>query len=275
VLVCTTIIESGLDIPAANTIFINRADKFGLAQIYQLRGRVGRSSEQAYAYLLIPSEHLVTRQAQRRLLALMDFSELGSGFKIALNDLQIRGAGNILGAAQSGHIAAVGYEMYVHLMEKAIAQIRGEAVREPAEPEINLNLAAHIPETYIANSNHRLTAYKRLASAGDDRSLIDMEEELRDRFGPLPIEAAHLFSLLRLKLLLRRLWIKRLDAVNGEYILTFSENPEIDLDKLTGLVSTEPERLRLTPNRRIYFSSSSHDVVESISELKKLLHNLE
>ena len=274
VLVCTTIIESGLDIPAANTIFINRADKFGLAQIYQLRGRVGRSSEQAYAYLLIPGEHLVTRQAQRRLLALMDFTELGSGFKIALNDLQIRGGGNILGAAQSGHIAAVGYEMYVHLMEKAITQLKGETAREPVEPEIHLNLAAHIPETYIANSSQRLNTYKRLATANNESSLADMEEELRDRFGPLPEETSHLLELLDLKLLLRRLWVKRLDAVNGEYVLTFSENPEIDVDKLTGLVAAEPKHLRLTPEHRLYFSSPTQDVVESIAELKKLLHNL-
>ena len=274
VLVCTTIIESGLDIPAANTIFINRADKFGLAQIYQLRGRVGRSTQQAYAYLLIPGEHLVTRQAQRRLLALMDFTELGSGFKIAMNDLQIRGAGNILGAAQSGHIAAVGYEMYVHLMEKAIAQLKGETPREPVEPEINLNLGAHLPETYIASDSQRLTAYKRLASAGDESVLAEMEEELRDRFGPLPEEASHLFTLLDLKLFLRRLWIKRLDAVNGEFILTFCEDPEIDLDRLTRLIAAEQKRLRLTPEHRLHFSSRSPDVVESITELKKLLHNL-
>jgi transcription-repair coupling factor (superfamily II helicase) len=275
VLVCTTIIESGLDIPAANTIFINRADKFGLAQIYQLRGRVGRSAEQAYAYLLIPGEHLVTRQAQRRLLALMDFTELGSGFKIALNDLQIRGAGNILGAAQSGHIAAVGYEMYVHLMEKAIAELKGETAREPAEPEIHLNLAAHLPTTYIASGNQRLALYKRLATASNERVLTDMEDELRDRFGPLPMEASHLFSLLDLKLVLRRFWIKRLDALDGEFVLTFMENPEIDLEKLTLLVATQPERLRLTPDHRLHFRSSSHEVVESITELKKLLHNLE
>jgi len=274
VLVCTTIIESGLDIPAANTIFINRADKFGLGQIYQLRGRVGRSSEQAYAYLLIPGEHLVTRQAQRRLLALMDFTELGSGFKIAMNDLQIRGSGNILGAAQSGHIAAVGYEMYVHLMEKAIAQLKGETPRDPVEPEIHLNLAAHLPETYITSSSQRLTTYKRLASASDERILADLEEELRDRFGPLPEEASHLLSLLRLKLLLRRLWIKQLDSVNGELVLTFAQNPEIDLDRLTQLIAAEPKRLRFTPEYRLYFKSHSHDVVESVTELKKLLHNL-
>jgi transcription-repair coupling factor (superfamily II helicase) len=274
VLVCTTIIESGLDIPAANTIFINRADKFGLAQIYQLRGRVGRSAEQAYAYLLIPGEHLVTRQAQRRLLALMDFTELGSGFKIAMNDLQIRGAGNILGTAQSGHIAAVGYEMYVHLMEEAIAQLKGETPREAVEPAIHLNLAAHLPETYITSNGQRLTTYKRLASATHESVLADLEEELRDRFGPLPAEASHLLSLLRLKLLLRKLGIKQLDSVNGDFVLTFAENPEIDLSRLTRIIAAEPKSLRLTPECRLYFKSHSPNVVESIAELKKLLHNL-
>jgi transcription-repair coupling factor (superfamily II helicase) len=274
VLVCTTIIESGLDIPAANTIFINRADKFGLAQIYQLRGRVGRSSEQAFAYLLIPGEHLVTRQAQRRLLALMDFTELGSGFKIAMNDLQIRGAGNILGAAQSGHIAAVGYEMYVHLMEQAIGQLKGKTPREPVEPEIHLNLSAHLPETYITNSGQRLATYKRLASASHESALADLEEELQDRFGPLPEEASHLLSLLRLKLLLRKLGIKQLDSVNGELVLTFAENPEIDLARLTRLIAAETKSLRLTPECRLYFKGHSPNVAESIAELKKLLHNL-
>jgi transcription-repair coupling factor (superfamily II helicase) len=205
----------------------------------------------------------------------MNFTELGSGFKIALNDLQIRGSGNILGAAQSGHIAAVGYEMYVHLMEKAIAQLKGEVAREPAEPEIHLNLAAHLPETYIPSSSQRLTTYKRLATAGDEDILADMEQELRDRFGPLPKEASHLFTLLNLKLLLRRLWIRRLDAVDGEYMLTFSDNPEIDLNKLTRLMAAEPERWRLSPAHRLYFRSSSRDVVESIVELKKLLHKLQ
>jgi transcription-repair coupling factor (superfamily II helicase) len=275
VLVCTTIIESGLDIPAANTIFINRADKFGLAQIYQLRGRVGRAAEQAYAYLLIPGEHLVTRQAQRRLLALMDFTELGSGFKIAMNDLQIRGSGNILGAAQSGHIAAVGYEMYVNLMENAIAELRGETSREPEEPEIRLNLAAHLPASYITDSSQRLNVYKRLATANDELALTNMEEELRDRFGPLPVEAAQLISLLDLKLLLHRLWIKRLDSLNGKYVLTFTDDPEIDLDKLTQLITVEPDRLHLAPDNRLFFSSSSSEVGAAITELKNLLHNLE
>jgi transcription-repair coupling factor (superfamily II helicase) len=275
VLVCTTIIESGLDIPAANTIFINRADKLGLAQIYQLRGRVGRSSEQAYAYLIVPPEHLVTRQAQRRLIALMDFTELGSGFKIAMNDLRIRGAGNILGSAQSGHIAAVGYEMYVQLMEKTIRELKGEDSREPLEPEIRLDLAAHLPEAYIVDSSQRLTTYRRLAAAPDETALTEMREELVDRFGPLPPEAGHLFAMLGLKLLLRRLWVRRLEAVNGSYILSFAENPEIDAAKLARLIAAEPERLRLSPDSRLHVKCSSADAGDCLAELKNLLQALE
>jgi transcription-repair coupling factor (superfamily II helicase) len=274
VLVCTTIIESGLDIPAANTIFINRADKFGLAQIYQLRGRVGRSSEQAFAYLLIPGEHLLTREAQRRLRALMDFTELGSGFKIALNDLQIRGGGSILGTAQSGHIAAIGYEMYVHLMEKTIAELKGEVSREPVEPEIHLSLSALLPATYIADGTQRLIIYRRLAAAGDEEALADMEAELLDRFGPLPPETSNLFNLLELKLVLRRLWIRRLDAVDGTYVLTFAENPDIDVDRLARLVATESDRLHLSPDNRLCFTSSASGVGKSVVELKNLLHKL-
>jgi len=275
VLVCTTIIESGLDIPAANTIFINRADKLGLAQIYQLRGRVGRSSEQAHAYLIVPPEHLVTRQAQRRLVALMDFTELGSGFKIAMNDLKIRGAGNILGAAQSGHIAAVGYEMYVQLMEKTIRELKGEDIREPLEPEIRLDLAAHLPETYIADTSQRLTTYRRLAAALDEAALAEMRDELVDRFGPLPSEAGHLFALLSLKFVLRRLWIRRLEAVNGSYILSFAENPEIDAAKLANLIAGHPKRLRLSPDSRLHVKCSSTNAGDCLAELKNLLQALD
>ena len=163
VLVCTTIIESGLDIPAANTIIINRADKFGLAQIYQLRGRVGRSSEQAYAYLIIPGETLITRDAQKRLRALLDFSELGAGFKIALNDLQIRGGGAILGSSQSGHIAAVGYELYMELLEKAVKSMKDDGSQaETIETEINLPVSAFLPDNYIAIPTRGLSPTKDL-----------------------------------------------------------------------------------------------------------------
>ncbi len=166
-LVCTSIIESGLDIPSANTIIVNRADRFGLAQIYQLRGRVGRADEQAYAYLLIPHESSLTKDAQKRLKVLMEHSDLGSGFQIAMNDLKIRGGGTILGASQSGHIAAVGYDMFLKLMENAIADLKGQPIPENIEPEINVSMSAYLPESYIPDLDQRLIAYRRLAKMSE------------------------------------------------------------------------------------------------------------
>ncbi|WP_123289789.1 transcription-repair coupling factor [Desulfosoma caldarium] len=229
VLVCTTIIESGLDIPTANTILINRADKMGLAQIYQLRGRVGRSAEQAYAYLLIPGEHLVTRDAQKRLRALMDFSELGSGFKIALNDLQIRGGGTILGSAQSGHIASVGYELYLELLEETIRKMKGEAVEEDfPDPEIALPIAAYLPTPFMPVADQRLVAYKRLSGAKTQQEIDDIAKEWRDRCGPLPDEAKSLLLLARLRLLMKALRITRLEGTGTLFTFTFMEMPRLD-----------------------------------------------
>ena len=229
VLVCTTIIESGLDIPAANTIVINRADKFGLAQIYQLRGRVGRSSEQAYAYLLIPGEDLISRDAQKRLTALMDFSELGAGFKIALNDLQIRGGGTILGSSQSGHIQAVGYELYLELLEKTIGRMKGETPEvETIDPEINIPISAFLPEHFIPDTDQRLLAYKRLATASDAADVDDLAGEWRDRYGPFPENARNLVLLAKVRLLCRRLGITRMEGDEENFTLHFTGRAELE-----------------------------------------------
>ncbi|MGC9194946.1 MAG: transcription-repair coupling factor [Syntrophobacteraceae bacterium] len=222
VLVCTTIIESGLDIPAANTIIINRADKFGLAQIYQLRGRVGRSSEQAYAYLIIPGETLITRDAQKRLRALLDFSELGAGFKIALNDLQIRGGGAILGSSQSGHIAAIGYELYLELLEKAVSGMKdGGSQSETVETEINLPVSAFLPDDYIGDTDQRLIAYKRLATLADEQAIEELAGEWRDRYGPLPETAKNLILMAMMRLILKGLRVSRLDGDAENLHLSF------------------------------------------------------
>ncbi len=228
VLVCTTIIESGLDIPAANTIIINRADKFGLAQIYQLRGRVGRSSEQAYAYLLVPGEHLITRDAQKRLRALLDFSELGAGFKIALNDLQIRGGGTILGASQSGHIAAVGYELYLELLEKTVRELKGERFEgETIEPEMNIRLSAFLPDTYIPNTDQRLIAYKRLATLAEEADVDDLTKEWRDRYGPFPENVRNLILLAKMRMLLKQVGVMRIDGDEESFCLHFAADAPV------------------------------------------------
>ncbi|MGD9310538.1 MAG: transcription-repair coupling factor, partial [Desulfosarcina sp.] len=222
-LVCTTIIESGIDVATANTILVNRADRFGLSQIYQLRGRVGRSDEQAYAYLFIPEESRLGTDAQKRLKVLMEHSDLGSGFQIAMNDLKIRGGGAILGASQSGHIAAVGYDMFLKLMEEAVAQLKGEPRVEGLEPEINLPMSAHVPEDYVADIDQRLSIYRRLAKMRNLKEIAEMKLELADRFGPLPEETENLLLKIMLRLLSLRAGVKRLDLVGRQLVLAFSE----------------------------------------------------
>ena len=250
-LVCTTIIESGLDIALANTIFINRADRFGLAQIYQLRGRVGRAEEQAYAYLFIPNESYLTKYARKRLKVLMEHSDLGSGFQIAMNDLQIRGGGTILGASQSGHIAAVGYDMYLKLMESAVSEIKGEPVIEKLEPEINIPLSAFFPETYITDIDQRLSAYRRLAKMTALNELSDFKTELSDRFGHLPHEAANLLLKIMLKVLSINAGVKRLDLSGEQLLLYFSEAHQKDPIKIIDLIEANNDRFRVTPDQAL------------------------
>jgi transcription-repair coupling factor (superfamily II helicase) len=199
VLCCSAIIESGLDIPNANTILIHRADTFGLAQLYQLRGRVGRSPARAYAYLLIPGEQMLTKDAKLRLQVLQELDDLGGGFKIAAHDLEIRGAGNLLGKQQSGHITAVGFELYTRMMEEAVHELRGEPVAEELEPEIQLGVPAYIPDAYIDDVNQRLVCYKRLAALKEAADRDAFAAELRDRYGPLPAIVEKLLSVMDLR----------------------------------------------------------------------------
>ncbi len=252
VLVCTAIIEAGLDIPAANTIIINRAHTLGLAQLYQLRGRVGRSQAQAYAYLLVPGEAGLSTEAQKRLKALMEFTELGSGFKIAMHDLQIRGAGNLLGQAQSGHLAEVGYELYLQLLEQSIREFKGEAREEPVpDPEIRLPVAAYLPEDYVPDVQQRLALYRRLSDRLTPEMVQEMEEELLDRFGPLPPEGRNLLEVVRAKHYLRRLGIKRLDLQDRLAVVQFARSERLSLDRLLGLLKKRPEVFRLTPDQAL------------------------
>lgn len=252
VLVCTAIIEAGLDVPAANTIIINRAHALGLAQVYQLRGRVGRAREQAYAYLLVPEEEALNPEAQKRLKALMEFTELGSGFKIALHDLQIRGAGNLLGAAQSGHIAEVGYELYLQLLEEAIQELKGQPPADHGlEPEIHLPLSAYLPETFVPDIDQRLIFYRRLSGPCTLEEIAALEAELRDCYGPLPNEAQNLLEVVRTKVRLRQLGIKRLDLSDSLATIAFTDRHRIDLARLVDLLHRQPRRFQITPEQQI------------------------
>jgi transcription-repair coupling factor (superfamily II helicase) len=201
VLVCTTIIESGLDIPNVNTIIINDADKLGLAQMYQLRGRVGRAAVQAYAYCLYTPSKVLSEQAQGRLKAIREFTSLGSGYQIALRDMEIRGVGNILGAEQHGHMISVGFELYCKLLEESVAELKGEIVEQEAEAAVDINVTAYIPESYIEDGGQRLIEYKRLADVKSAGELGKLEEEWKDRFGHIPKETEQLIKVVRLRLL--------------------------------------------------------------------------
>lgn len=280
ILICTTIIESGLDISNANTIIINRADHLGLADIYQLRGRVGRSSRQAFAYLLVPSLDSLTNDAKQRLRALMDNSELGAGFKLAMNDLQIRGGGNLLGVSQSGHIAAVGYDLYLELLQSTVADLKKKAAEGGSEepdldPEVKLQVAAFLPDTHIPDTAQRYQIYRRISLAGNgtEEELADLRDELIDRYGRMPEEAETLFVVIGLKQQLRPMGISKLEQGPDNLIFTFIENPPIDSQRLIGLVQqrstgkkTAPP-IRLTPDNRLIVPIAQQDpftVIQSV-----------
>ncbi len=286
ILVCTTIIESGLDIPNANTIIINRADHLGLADIYQLRGRVGRSTRQAYAYLFVPSVENLTAEAKKRLRALMDNSELGGGFKLAMSDLQIRGGGNLLGVSQSGHIAAVGYDLYLELLQATVADLKKQAEQkegdEPVisfEPEVKLQISAFLPEDYIRDTPQRYQLYRRFSamSTGTAQELHELTEEIEDRYGPLPEEAKNVAHMIALKQMLYPLGISKLEQSPKALVFNFIDNTPVDPARLISLIDGQTRKqraeqeFRLTPNGRFIVAlSDKKDLFKSISNILPL-----
>jgi transcription-repair coupling factor (superfamily II helicase) len=238
VLLATTIIENGLDIPRVNTIIVNRADRFGLAQLYQLRGRVGRSDRRAYAYLLVPARQALTPVARRRLKALQEFSELGSGFRIAAMDLEIRGAGNLLGAEQSGHIAAVGFEMYCRLLDQTIREMKGEAPRPESRAQINLGVDIKIPEESIPDFNERLVLYKRISTAPGEEELARIKDEIRDLYGGVPPQAVNLVALASLRLEADRLGVRSIDVAGGRVQIRFAEGAPVSPEGLVRVTAS-------------------------------------
>ena len=235
-LVSTTIIENGIDIPRANTIIINRADNYGLSQLYQLRGRVGRSNRRAYAYLLIPSEAELTAIARRRLAAIREFSDLGAGFRVAALDLELRGAGNLLGGQQSGHMDALGFDLYTQMLERTVAELRGEEVEDEASVSINLGVDVAIPENYISDMGQRLRTYKRVASARDDETLAQIRRETEDRYGRLPEPVARLFDYARLRRTAEQMRVASIDRTPTGLALKLRENARVAAEKLLALV---------------------------------------
>jgi transcription-repair coupling factor (superfamily II helicase) len=252
VLLCTTIIESGIDMPNVNTILVNRADALGLAQLYQLRGRVGRSARRAYAYLLVPTQlGSLSGDAQKRLEAIQDLSELGAGFRLANLDLEIRGAGDLLGSEQSGNLRSVGYETYMEMLEETIEELSGRAHEEWIDPEIKLPVVGRLPEDYVPDVSQRLVLYKRLSSARDENEVALIRDELLDRFGRMPSEAENLLEVIRLKISARRVGITRIEISRGEIVLHVASKSQIDPERLVRLLSHGRSGLRVTPEQRL------------------------
>jgi transcription-repair coupling factor (superfamily II helicase) len=274
ILLCTSIIESGLDVPRANTILVNRADSFGLAQLHQLRGRVGRSDRRAYAYFLVPHEDALTPDAKRRLEAIQDLHELGSGFHLANMDLEIRGAGNLLGAEQSGNLAALGYETYMQMLEETIEELRGKVREAEIDPEIRLPVTARLPEAYVPEISQRLVLYKRLASARDDAEVDRVRDEILDRYGPLPADAENLLRVIRLKIAARRLGVAVVELVRGEIVLTAGVSPHIDPKRLVNLLTQAGGGLRVAPDHKIYLAVPSGEPAVLFESAGRLLANL-
>ena len=273
ILVATTIIENGLDIPLCNTIVINRADRFGLAELYQLRGRVGRSNRRAYAYLLIPADIELTPIARRRLAALKEFSDLGAGFKIAALDLELRGAGNLLGGEQSGHIEAVGFELYTQMLDRAVRELKGEVAPDEAKIQLNLGLNIRIPADYIAEENQRLRMYKRIAGVETESQLHNVGEELRDRYGEPPTAVASLLEYASLKLLGSRVGVTAIDRKRESVSIKFRPNAAIDPAKLARFVSSERDA-QFTPEETLKFAVKAVGAREVLNQLRRVLEQL-
>lgn len=279
VLLCTTIIESGIDIPTANTMIIRRADRFGLAQLHQLRGRVGRSHHQAYTYLLTPPQDALTADAKKRLTAIAQLENLGSGFLLATQDLEIRGAGELLGDEQSGHIQELGFSLYTAMLEETVAVLKSgkePMLDKPLQTgtEIDFKMAALIPEDYLPDTHMRLIFYKRISNAKDQHALDDLKAEMIDRFGLLPVQAQNLFKITVLKLLAEPLSIRKLHVSGDKGILEFSPDPAINMLALIDLIQKQPQRYKLNGTEKLHFSVSGETLEEKVKEVEILLGRL-
>jgi transcription-repair coupling factor (superfamily II helicase) len=277
VLLSTTIVESGLDIPTANTLIVHRADMFGLAQIYQLRGRVGRSKLRAYALLTLPAARKITAQAERRLKVLQSLDTLGAGFQLASHDLDIRGAGNLLGDEQSGHIKEVGYELYQQMLEEAVISMKA-GITAPApdrwSPQITIGTPVLIPEDYVTDLPVRLALYRRLAEIEDDRAIEAFAAELVDRFGPLPDEVEYLLQVVSIKSLCRRANVERIEVGPKGAVLALRDNVFNNPDGLIAYIAKHPAGARVRPDMKVVFFDEWDAPPERLKGATEILRSL-
>ena len=271
ILVCTTIIETGIDIQNTNTMIIYDADKMGLSQLYQLRGRVGRTNRIAYAYFTYMKDKILTEVAEKRLKAIKDFTELGSGFKIAMRDLEIRGAGNIMGSAQHGHMATVGYDLYCRMLEDMIKLIKGEIEKEPIETTVEIKIDAYIPSSYVKDETQKIEVYKKIASIDSYEYMIELQDEIEDRFSDIPPTVYNLMNIAYLRSMAKEVGIIEIKEVKNEILITFESKQSINQSLITGLLDKYI--------RKITFNFKMGEVpviAYKITEVKKeeLLDNL-
>jgi len=279
ILVCTTIIESGIDVPNANTIIINRADKLGLAQLYQIRGRVGRSHHQAYAYLIIPSPKVITTDATKRLEAIESIQDLGAGFTLATHDLEIRGAGELLGEEQSGQIHEIGFSMYAELLERAVTALKSGKQPELDQPlslhaEVDLRIPALLPADYLPDVHSRLVMYKRIASAASQEELDELRVEMIDRFGLLPEPARNLLRVTELKLFAQPFGVCKIEAGATDGHIIFTDKPDIDPGSLIDLIQKQRLIYRFDGRNKLAFKFPSEGTLDRISFIKSVLEKL-
>jgi transcription-repair coupling factor (superfamily II helicase) len=273
VLCSTAIVENGLDISRANTILIDRADTFGLSQLYQLRGRVGRSRERAYCYLIAPPESAMSDEARTRIEALTRFSQLGSGFQVASLDMELRGAGDLLGAEQSGNVAAVGLDLFVQMLEDAVAELRGETIVHDIDPELTLDLEHYLPDDYVSDVGLRLSLYKRFAMADDEDVVQDIAAEMEDRFGPPPPPALSFVRAMSLKPALRALRVLGCEATPTRVTLHLAQDCPLPADKLVALVGRD-KRYQLTPDLRLTRRFTQDEFGDAVERVTAVLTEL-
>jgi transcription-repair coupling factor (superfamily II helicase) len=274
-LLSTTIVESGLDIPNANTLIVHRADRFGLSQLYQLRGRVGRAKVRAYALFTLPAERKITVQAEQRLKVLQSLDTLGAGFQLASHDLDLRGAGNLLGEEQSGHIKEVGFELYQQMLEEAVASLKAGVTAPVADkwsPQITIGTPVMIPEEYVADLPVRLALYRRLAEIEDEREIESFGAEMADRFGPLPVEVEHLLQIVAIKALCRQANVEKIEAGPKGAVVTFRDNTFANPERLIGFIKEESARVR--PDQKVVFFDDWEQAGARLSGTKQILRKL-
>jgi transcription-repair coupling factor (superfamily II helicase) len=275
VLVTSAIIQSGLDVPNANTILVNRADMFGLAQLYQLRGRVGRGGHQAYAYFLTPDEGTLTTEAQKRLIAIQEFTELGAGFRIAAADLEIRGAGNLLGRQQSGHIAAIGLDLYIKMVEEAVQLLRGQPVKEERpDPTLHIPVSAFIPEDYMTDTHQRLSFYKRLSGSSQVGDLAILHGEMLDRYGPPPEPVERLYEVMQVRVLAKLIGVTTVEMKANTVVIVFDPKSGVSEEGMSKLMDEYHDRLRMLSPHSFELHTAHQDWTSLHPELTGALQTL-